>query len=105
MMVRHGWTNASQVRVYAHISNRDVDEKDLLLHGLKPASEAQEPLIETRRCPKCQAENAPVAIYCQGCGAPISEQSNEEVAQLREEFAKLKGQFETWTKLGKFSGN
>ena len=33
MMVRYGWTNPGMVGVYAHISARDVDQKDLLLHG------------------------------------------------------------------------
>ena len=33
MMLRHGWSNTDMVRVYAHITGRDVDEKDLFLHG------------------------------------------------------------------------
>ena len=73
MMIRHGWSSPAQVKVYAHLSMRDVDDKDLIQHGLKPASEAQEPLIEVRHCPKCQAENAPVAIYCQFCNHPLTE--------------------------------
>jgi integrase/ribosomal protein L40E len=109
MMLRHGWTNAAQVRTYAHLTNRDIDEKDLLLHGLKPTNEAQEPLIETRLCPNCKAENAPVAIYCQSCGNPITQENDQEVkalgkkneelrgdfTKLAKDFAQLKGRFET----------
>jgi integrase len=33
MMVRFGWKSSDMVQVYAHLSNRDVDQKDLALHG------------------------------------------------------------------------
>ena len=90
MMIRHGWHSASQVRVYAHLSNRDVDDKDLLLHGLKPANEAQEPLIETRHCPHCQAENAPVAIYCQKCCKPLTQiQNPDQIKNMQQQINEL----------------
>jgi len=34
MMIRHGWRRAETVAVYAHLSSRDVDQKDLALHGV-----------------------------------------------------------------------
>lgn len=83
MMLLFGWKTAEQVRVYSHISMRGVDQHDLILHGIKPAADAETPLIETRRCPKCQAENAPVAIYCQSCGDPITQQNHESQEKLR----------------------
>jgi integrase len=88
MMKLFGWKTSDQVRVYSHLSMRDIDEKDLMLHGLKPASDAAEPLIETRRCPSCHAENGPVAIYCQECAAPLN--SNQEAANLQKTVEELK---------------
>ena len=103
MMIRHGWKTADQVRVYSHISMRDVDDHDLILHGIKPASEAAEPLIEIRHCGKCQAENAPVALYCHSCGTPLNEsditmenlQLRSDLATMKQDLAQLRGQFET----------
>jgi integrase len=33
MMIRYGWSRPDMVQVYAHLTARDVDEKDLRLHG------------------------------------------------------------------------
>lgn len=37
MMIRYGRKRSDMVGVYAHLSARDVDDKDMMLHGLKPA--------------------------------------------------------------------
>ena len=69
MMKLFGWKRPEQVSVYSHLSMRDVEEKDLVLHGLKPREEILRPLTEIRRCPTCSQENAPIALYCVKCGA------------------------------------
>jgi len=78
-MIRFGWKTPSMVGIYAHLSARDVDEKDLRLHGLKKASEATEPLLQLRHCPKCEADNAPASLFCQKCGAILQDTGNEEL--------------------------
>lgn len=35
MMIRYGWSRPDMVTVYAHLTGRDVDEKDLALHGYR----------------------------------------------------------------------
>ena len=35
MMIRYGWSRPDMVTVYAHLTGRDVDEKDLFLHGFR----------------------------------------------------------------------
>jgi len=95
MMIRHGWRTAEQVRVYSHISMRDVDDKDLVLHGFKSAGEAAEPLVEIRHCHKCQAENAPVALYCQACAAPLNQTDvSKQNEELRQRISRLEGKWE-----------
>jgi hypothetical protein len=74
MMLLFGWKTADMVRVYAHLSMRDVEEKDLALHGLKPREEILRPLVHVQRCPSCSEENAPIAIYCVKCGAILPNQ-------------------------------
>jgi integrase len=88
MMKLYGWKTPAMVRVYSHLSMKDVDDVDLIAHGLKPASDSEEPLIQVRRCPKCQAENGPVAFYCQACGESIA-QGNEDAKNLLERIEKL----------------
>ena len=39
MIKLFGWKRPEQVSVYSHLSMRDVEEKDLVLHGLKPREE------------------------------------------------------------------
>jgi integrase len=59
MMIRYGWNRAEMVGVYAHLSARDVDEKDLYLHGLNG-----------RRCSQCHGNVSPTAKFCENCGQP-----------------------------------
>jgi integrase len=59
MMIRYGWNRAEMVGVYAHLSGRDVDEKDLYLHGLND-----------RRCPACHSNVSLTAKFCENCGQP-----------------------------------
>lgn len=59
MMIRYGWNRAEMVGVYAHLSGRDVDEKDLYLHGLND-----------RRCSACHNGISLTAKFCENCGQP-----------------------------------
>lgn len=79
MMLLGGWHDAESVSVYSHLSMRDIDEKDLVLHGLKRKEEILRPVMQTRRCPNCQEENAPVAVYCVKCGGLLA---NEQLEKL-----------------------
>jgi len=79
MMQLFGWKGPQMVGVYSHLSMRDVEDKDLMLHGMKPREEVLRPLAEAQTCPKCSQENAPIAIYCVKCGAILP---NEQLAGL-----------------------
>lgn len=89
MMIRFGWDTPAMVGVYAHLSARDVDEKDLAMHGLRPMKSSQEPLIETRVCPQCKAENGAVAVYCVRCNEVLSSAGPEELRKLQEKNVEL----------------
>jgi integrase len=63
MMLRHGWSGPEMVGVYAHLSARDVDEKDLYLHGLN-----------SRTCQACHSRiTNPVAKFCENCGQSLNQ--------------------------------
>lgn len=91
MMLLFGWTKPDMVSVYSHLSMRDVEDKDLVLHGLKRRDEILKPLVEIQRCTKCGEENAPIAIYCSKCGGVLGRENvQEEVRRiLREEYPQL----------------
>jgi integrase len=62
LMVRHGWSRAEMVGVYTHLSARDVDEKDLYLHGLN-----------ARTCARCNSKVNPSAKFCENCGQALQQ--------------------------------
>jgi integrase/ribosomal protein L40E len=79
MMSLFGWKGPQMVGLYSHLSMRDVEDKDLMVHGMKPREEVLRPLAEAQICSKCSQENAPIAIYCVKCGAILP---NEQLAGL-----------------------
>ena len=80
MMMLFGWKHADMCSIYSHLSMRDVEEKDLVLHGLKKKEQVLRPLVKIQVCPECGQENAPVAVYCVKCGAVLP---NEQVAVMK----------------------
>jgi integrase len=87
MMKLYGWKKADMVSVYSHISMRDVDSKDLVLHGLKQKEDILRPIVEVQRCRKCKTENAPIAVYCQKCGSVLGKEATTEA--IREEVRRI----------------
>jgi hypothetical protein len=76
MMSLYGWKSPVMVGTYSHLSMRDVDNKELAVHGLKPREEALRPLVHVQRCPTCNEENAPFSVYCAKCGRVLSSGSD-----------------------------
>jgi integrase/recombinase XerD len=72
MMLRMGWARPDVISIYSHLSRRDVDDKDLVLHGFKPKEEFTKPILQIRKCPSCKTDNAPYALYCYKCSKPLS---------------------------------
>jgi len=79
MMKLFGWKRPEMVGVYSHLTMKDVEDYDLMLHGLKRRDEILRPMMEVLKCPKCGEENAPVAIYCAKCGEVLATQDLEKL--------------------------
>jgi len=57
-------------RIYVHLSGRDVDNRLLELHGLKPkGNDGLEQTIKV--CPRCQGKNSPASSFCNRCGSAL----------------------------------
>lgn len=79
MMSLFGWKTPHMISIYSHLSMRDVDDKDLVLHGLKPREETLRPIVHVQRCPACKEENAPYSVYCGKCGGVLGSGSGADV--------------------------
>ena len=78
------------LETYSHLNLKDVDEKTLQLHGLKPPKNRLSSLIEIKKCPGCQEDNAPYALYCRKCNRPLQEgPSVDTLIKSKEELMKL----------------
>jgi integrase/recombinase XerD len=109
MMLLFGWRSSSSVNIYSHLSMRDVEDKDLVLHGMKAKEEILRPITQVQVCVECQEQNAPISVYCSKCGAVLANSQPEKIQSLSKEnqelrsdldrvsqdLAALKGQFET----------
>jgi integrase len=102
LMKLNGWSSPAMVAVYSHLSMRDVEDKDLVLHGMKKKEEMLRPLLRIQKCLHCSQENAPVAIYCTNCGELLPNARPEELKKLNQKneelqarLARLEGMVET----------
>ena len=81
MMKLFGWKRPDMVGVYTHLTMQDVEEKDLVLHGLKRKDEILRPISQVVKC-VCGQENAPIALYCVGCGALLASEQMADLAKV-----------------------
>ena len=86
LMALFGWKSPKQVSVYSHLSMRDVEEKDLILHGLKTKEEVLRPIVQAKKCASYRTENAPIAIYCSKCGDILTSATEEKTRKQLQQF-------------------
>jgi integrase len=70
-----GWKQGSKMpSVYVRLSGRDIDNRLLELHGLKP--KPNERLEQTARaCPRCEQKNSSASRFCSRCGSALDIQA------------------------------
>ena len=74
MNVYFGWVQGSDMpATYVHLSGRDVDDKILQLHNLKPKDRDREDALRAKKCPRCQYICSPTDSYCGRCGTVLNE--------------------------------
>jgi integrase/recombinase XerD len=102
LMQLFGWKSPRQVGIYSHLSMKEVEDHDLVLHGLKAKEEILRPLSQIQSCTECKEENAPIAVYCVKCGAILPQARPEQLTKIVKEnqdlharLVRLEGQFET----------
>lgn len=74
MNVYFGWTQGSNMpATYVHLSGRDLDDKILQIHGLRPKNKDRENEMKPIECPRCKYINAPINRFCGRCGTVLDE--------------------------------
>ncbi|MGC1119806.1 MAG: zinc ribbon domain-containing protein [Candidatus Methanofastidiosia archaeon] len=74
MNVYFGWVQGSDMpATYVHLSGRDVDDKILQIHGLKPRDKGGKEELKPQECPRCKYINSPLSRYCGRCGTVLDE--------------------------------
>lgn len=86
-----GWTmDSKQASRYVHLSNEDLENKVLELHGIKPPEEQEEVKhIEIVRCPRCNFANSELDRYCSRCGSVLDVKTIIEHKKYTEEVEKI----------------
>jgi integrase len=97
MMKLYGWNRPDMVAVYSHLSMKDVEDKDLILHGLKSREEVLRPITQIQKCTACQESNAPIAVYCCKCGELLPNARPEELKKLQEKNRELETRLDNLT--------
>ena len=67
-----GWEPGSNMsKIYVHLSGRDaMIEIRNKVHGVKSIP-LPEPLMKSRKCPRCHTDNPSTAVRCSECSAPL----------------------------------
>jgi len=74
MNVFFGWVQGSDMlRVYVHLSGRDIDRAINKVYGLEEEEDEKEVEIKPKKCPRCGYVNAPTDIYCGRCALILDE--------------------------------
>jgi len=85
LMVLAGWRTRSMCDVYNHLSMRDVEEKLLRIHGVKPEKRPEESPLAPKSCPRCQTSNPFDASFCSRCGLALDVKVAMRLEEARRE--------------------
>ncbi len=68
MMELFGWRTRTMIDIYAHITQKHIEEKVLSLYGINNGGKK---VTSEVVCPKCGTKNPVEANYCWRCGTPL----------------------------------
>ncbi|MBU7037636.1 MAG: tyrosine-type recombinase/integrase [Theionarchaea archaeon] len=89
MNVYFGWVQGSDMPgTYVHLSGRDVDDKILQIHGLKPRNKEGKEKLKPQVCPRCKYINSPLSSYCGRCGTVLDEKERMKLEMESRELTK-----------------
>ncbi len=106
MRLFFGWTRQSNMpSYYSHLSGKDVDDKILILNGIKPAENDKAPVILTVKCYKCGEFNGMENRFCWKCNTPLKQDSIDKVEKVRKMVSEITMEIFEKMKDGKIGEN
>jgi ribosomal protein L40E len=87
-----GWTRESGMpAVYLHPEQKDTEKKLLKLRGIEVEESVPEPVMSTKKCSRCGANNSFDAKFCKGCSIILDTKLaiEKQEAEEAEEAAKM----------------
>lgn len=80
-----GWTEGSNMAaVYVHLSQRDIQDAVLSMHGIESTQKANDH-FKVERCPRCKEVNPEKQRYCGKCGMPLQDEFRAETEKAAAE--------------------
>lgn len=74
-----GWTAGSNMAaVYVHLSQRDIEDAVLNMHGIESPLKAKDN-FKVGRCPRCHQVNPETQKFCGTCGMPLHDAAREQI--------------------------
>ncbi|MFH1255879.1 MAG: site-specific integrase [Candidatus Diapherotrites archaeon] len=71
-----GWgSDSDMVKVYVHLSHRDLDKAILKQAGLLEKGEEEEDVLKPKTCEICGKQNSPSEKFCLQCSTPLTIQA------------------------------
>ncbi|MCL4320905.1 MAG: site-specific integrase [Candidatus Thermoplasmatota archaeon] len=84
-----GWIHGSkQTRTYVHLSAKDQDTAILKAYGIKREEDNIAKDASPKSCPRCEALNPSIAVYCRKCWLPLTIEATLELKEKEEHIEK-----------------
>ncbi len=80
-MALNGWKRHETIAVYVDLEQKDVDDADLIAHGLKTKEGTLTEIALPVKCSVCGEQNPTISVYCSGCGGILSKDSTRQTIQ------------------------
>lgn len=76
MKIFFGWSpNSNMPGLYSHLNAKDVDDKILMVNGVKPKDEVKPVNLPTFECHKCGEVNNTSNKFCWKCNTPLDQET------------------------------
>lgn len=83
-----GDVNTPMLRGYLHLSAADIDREFDEKHGFVDTVSSRDPM-EPRQCTRCYLVNKPDALFCNRCGAALTEEGRRETLTTEDALTQL----------------
>jgi len=78
-----GSQDSRMLKTYLHLTGSDIDNEMLKLYGIEVPKKKTERGLKPIQCPHCKIVNSPLNSFCASCGRSLTEEAEDEEAEVR----------------------